>query len=94
MIQATIEIAVKKAQQSRCKYHVSAIGFDKRGRIVATARNYPRFNYEGGGVHAEMALLKKAGVRVRTLLLCRMNRIGVLKRIDPCPACQRVLDRM
>jgi hypothetical protein len=54
-----INIAIKKAATSSCRYKISALGFNKRGELVATATNRPRFYRHGGGIHAEMALMKE-----------------------------------
>ena len=86
-------LAIKKASQSLCRYCVSAIGFDAKGKFLAQARNYPRFHRLGGGVHAEMALLRKSGPKLKSIILCRTNKLGTLKPISPCKNCQRILDK-
>jgi len=92
-----LQLAMNKAKQSRCHYAVSAIGFDKHGKIVAVARNtprsYPKFNKPGGNIHAELAVLRKGGKRIRSIVLCRVGKSGELKRIDPCKSCMRVLNK-
>lgn len=86
------EIAVKKAQQSICKYKVSAIGFDRYGNIIGTAMNKPRFNHVGGSKHAEMNLMRKYGQKLKTIIICRSNNSGDVIHIDPCGACKRKAD--
>lgn len=86
--------AQKKACQSQCRYKISAIGLDKSGNVVATATNFPRFDREGGSVHAEMAVLRKGGSRVRTILICRVGNNGDLLEIEPCETCKSTLDRL
>jgi len=89
-----VKKAVKKAQQSRCKFLVSAIGFSKKGNIIATASNRPRFSRYGGGIHAEMAVLHKGGNKISTIAICRVIANGTIKPINPCPQCKKVLDRL
>ena len=82
-----LERAIKKAEQSICKYKVSAIGFDKKGRMIGTACNRPRFSKEGGSIHAEMALMAQYKENLKTILICRVNDGGDIKPIDPCDVC-------
>jgi tRNA(Arg) A34 adenosine deaminase TadA len=79
--------ARKKAEQSICKYRVSAVGFDKKGRMIGTACNRPRFSKEGGSIHAEMRLMAQYGVNLHTIIICRISDNGNLKPIDPCSVC-------
>jgi cytidine deaminase len=88
-----VEMAMKKAQQSGCKFKISAIALDKRGDVIATAVNRPRFNREGGGVHAEMVALQKGGRKVHSMIICRVGNSGDLLPIEPCDQCKRVLDK-
>jgi cytidine deaminase len=83
------EIAIKKAKQSSCTYKVSAIGLNKRGEIIYKAINKQRFYRRGGGLHAEMEVMRKAGPRLKTIILCRVGRGGDLRPIDPCPVCAK-----
>ena len=79
--------AMKKANQSICRYKVSAVGFDKKGRMIGTACNRPRFSKEGGSIHAEMRLMSQYKENLKTIIICRINDGGELKPIDPCLAC-------
>jgi cytidine deaminase len=89
------DTAIKVASKSACRYKVSAIALDKRGNVLATASNSPRFAKLCGGVHAELAVLRKAKVEaVRTVLIARVNKRGDLLPIDPCPTCSRVMGRL
>lgn len=81
---------IKKARQSLCRYKVAAIGFDKRGNIVGSAMNRPRLDKYHGGLHAEMALLLKYGIQIKSIVICRVNRSGKLCPIVPCATCSRV----
>ena len=77
----------RKALTSYCKYSVSALGFNRKGELIGTSRNRPRFNKYGGGIHAEMELMRKSGPGLKTILICRTNKNGDLLPIHPCMAC-------
>jgi len=84
------EIAVKKAKQSRCKYQISALGFNRNGDCVAKATNLSRFMKRGGGVHAEMRVMAQARSKgIVSILLCRVGINGGIKPIDPCETCAK-----
>ena len=89
-----INRAKKKASQSPSKYKISAIGLDFKGNIVGSAFNSLRFNCYGGGIHAEMALLSRYGSHIKTIILCRVGRTGLVLPIHPCEKCQKILDKM
>lgn len=80
--------AIKKAQQSICRYKVSAIGLNHRGEIICTAMNKPRFVRKGGGLHAEMNVMRLAGPSLKSIVLCRVGARGDLRSIDPCNMCR------
>ena len=61
-------IAKKKAEQSTCKYRVSAVGFDHKGNMLGTSFNRPRFCRYGGSVHAEANLIGRYGKNLKTIL--------------------------
>ena len=91
----TIEsIAKQKAKQSLSKFRISAIGLDKRGRILGSATNKPRFNRSGGGIHAEMALLKRYRKNIAIIIICRIGNAGTVLPIEPCKTCRRVLGKL
>jgi len=86
--------AIKKAGQSISKFKISAIAFTKNGNIVSSATNRPRFDREGGGYHAEMVALEKAGGnKVYTIILCRIGQSGDIVPIEPCERGQKNLDK-
>ena len=80
---------IKKAQTSRCKYKISAMGFDNKGELIHVTRNTTRFNRQGGSVHAEMKLMREFGDKIKVIIICRTNMNGDLKLIHPCKACAR-----
>lgn len=88
-----LSLAIKKSQQSYCKFRVSAIGLDKRGNVIATAVNRPRLDKLGGGTHAEIIVLQKGGPRVRSILICRTGNSGEIRPIACCASCKKVLDK-
>ena len=80
--------AIKKANQSICKYKISAMGFDRKGNFIGCAMNTPRFSRYGGGNHAEMNLMSQYGSKLKTIVICRTNSHGELLPIDPCDTCR------
>lgn len=87
-----IDQASKKARRTPCHFKVFAIGFDRSGDYLGTATNAPRFSKLGGGVHAEMRLLKRYGPRICTMIIGRSTAGGRLRSMKVCAACKRVLD--
>jgi len=49
--------------------------------------DWPRFSRAGAGMHAEMAVMIKAPRSLRTIIIVRVNRKGVLMPIHPCKQC-------
>jgi tRNA(Arg) A34 adenosine deaminase TadA len=88
-----IDTAIKKAMQSPCHFPISAVGLDKNGKVIGVARNSPRFSKYGGGVHAEIALLRKAGIRLKSIIICRVNKHGKILPIKPCKSCSRIFQK-
>jgi cytidine deaminase len=92
-MQEIIAIAKKKASQSSCKYKVSAIAFNKKGEMVATAVNkHGQHSTHYRGLHAEMECLAKCNSVPKTMLICRVNPKGDFMPIDPCDNCRKVLE--
>ena len=94
MNQENIDMAIKKAKKSSSRYKVSAVGFDHKGKVITSAFCHPRFDFYGGGKHAEMRLLEKCRVTPTTILLCRVGNAGDILPIEPCARCQKVLDKL
>lgn len=87
------DIAIKKAQKSSCRYKISAIGFNRKGDMIASVTNQPRFGKEAGGLHAEARLIRENGTKkIRTILICRTNKKGTILPIKPCERCQKLAD--
>jgi cytidine deaminase len=89
-----INLAQKKAKQSYCRYKISAVGLDKNGKIIGSSMNKLRFHHKGGGVHAEIALIKKYGIRLKSMFICRINKQGQLQNIHPCKSCSEVAKKL
>ena len=87
-----IKTAINKAKTVPFSYRICAIGFNRRGEYLGMMTNCGRFYHKGGGIHAEMRLLKKYGPRIRTILLIRVTKSGKLCPIKPCQACSDTLD--
>ncbi len=89
-----VNLAQRKASQSRCRYKVSAVGLDRKGRVLGCTMNRHRLSHRGGGVHAEIALIRKYGERLRSIIICRTNKRGDLLDIHACPACAQVASKL
>ena len=88
-----VGMARSRAEDVVCRARVVAIGFDRRGDFLGIATNSPRINCKGGGLHAEIALLRKYGPKIHSLILCRFGHSGIPRPIEPCEACRRVLTK-
>jgi len=79
---------IRKAQQSSCRYKVSAIGLDEQNNVVAFAHNKPYIHRKGGSIHAEEALMNQYGQVLSTIIICRTNKSGTsILPIHPCKTC-------
>jgi deoxycytidylate deaminase len=77
-----------KAEQSTCKFRVAAIGLNHNGDIVAVGVNKPFRQTKGGGIHAEMEVMRYARRRgVVKIIIGRIGRGGAFRPIDPCENC-------
>lgn len=79
----------RKAQNSSCRYRIAAIGLDFRGNVISLAMNSPRFEHHGGGLHAEMAIMRGSPRSLRTIIILRIGASGIIRPIHPCLACAR-----
>lgn len=86
-------LAKKKASQAVLTYRISAIGLNKKGEVIGSACNTPRFYRYGGGNHAEINLLKKCKSTPHTIILCRIGYGGDVLPVHPCEKCQKILDK-
>ena len=86
-----ISQGIRKAMKTLCHSKVAVICFDKRGKYLGITVNYQRFSKKGGGVHAEIKALRTFGKRLRTIVLLRSGHSGILRPIECCPACSKVM---
>lgn len=86
------ERLIKKALTSHCRFRISAIGIDNRGRIIASATNSHRFLRHGGGLHAEQRVMMHCPRSLKTIIICRIGNGGALLPIHPCVKCKRMAD--
>lgn len=89
-----VQLAVKKAIQSDCRYRISAIGLNKKAEAFCSVTNQQRFFYKGGGKHAEMRLMESAGRGLKTIIICRVGQSGKIVPIEPCPMCKAKADEL
>lgn len=98
--QNVVSLLCEKASHSPCTYRVSAIAFDAKGDVLGHATNSHSANWNvclrdgvgraGTGQHAERVLMRRYRNLVKTILICRIGRSGVMRPIDPCPTCRKV----
>lgn len=87
-IQQILDIGMKKAKQSGCRYKISAIGVNKKGEIIYKSTNKFRLPKKGSGLHAEMEVMKNCGKNLDTIYIVRVNKSGFMLPIDPCNMCR------
>jgi cytidine deaminase len=85
--------AIKKAQQSLCRYRISALGLNRKGEIIGSSINKTRFDHKGGGLHAESNLISKYGNQLKTIIICRVGLSGNILPIHPCVNCSSLADK-
>jgi hypothetical protein len=89
-----IQRMANKASQSHCLYRVAAMAISKNGELLGFSVNKPRFPRVSGSIHAEMALMSRYGKRIKTIIICRINRTGKLVKINACKTCQEKADEL
>jgi len=89
-----VEVLIKKAKQSTCRYRISCLGLNIKGEYLGSATNKPRFSRLHGGLHAEIALISRYGKQLKTIVLCRVGASGELRPIHACKNCQSVADKL
>lgn len=88
------KILLKKASKSICHYKIAALGINAEGRIIGCTYNKPRFNWKGGGIHAEISLMKKYGKQLKTIYILRIGSGGDIRPIEPCKTCKEKADEL
>ena len=92
-----LEMLGKKAAQSKSKYRISAMGFDRRGEFVGRAFNgLPQDGVVGPGTgrHAEAILMAKYGNLLKTIVISRIGHGGEWRPIEPCQNCRKLADKL
>ena len=82
-----IKQAIRKALQSPCTHKVAAVAFSHKGDILGFTSNVPNYHRKGGGIHAERRAIGNWGVKIKEILICRVNVSGQLLPIHACKAC-------
>lgn len=96
------DLLKEKASHSPCTYKVSAVAFDKKGDILGHCTNnhskWDVLDYGEGRAgtarHAERILASRYKGNIKTIVICRLGRSGNVLPLDPCPACQKVADKL
>ena len=90
-----IHKAINKAKKVKCRYKISAIGYDKDFKFLGLSRNTFRSIGKGGyrGNHAEENLVKRYGNNLSYIFIVRTNKQGDILPIDPCPCCKEMCDK-
>jgi len=89
-----LDIAIRKAKQSSCRFKVSAIGINHKGEVIGSYSNSPRWSKLGGGNHAEMRLMARYKNHLKTIYICRVGGAGELRPIDPCSVCSEKAEEL
>lgn len=91
-LEKIIEVAIKTASKSDCRFKVACVLVDTRGRIVATGFNHHSYNGAKMGrptVHAEVDALNKVR-KPSTNLIAFIYRKNA-RKINPCVSCAKLL---
>ncbi|MFF3062801.1 deaminase [Streptomyces sp. NPDC057909] len=92
---ALIDLAVRQALRSRCRYRVGAV-LVAGNRVLAWSpnlrRNDPMIDFRHATFHAEEAVLRRAhNTSGAVIYIARVNRAGIPLMARPCPRCQQAL---
>jgi len=85
---------ISKAKQSSCRYRISAIAFDYKNEVIGYSSNKPLFDRKHGGLHAEECLMNQYKQNIKTILICRVNKNGVFRPIEPCSKCSNKANKL
>lgn len=83
----------RKAEHSRCRFRVVAVGLDSRDRYISIATNRPRFYRAGGGWHAEEVLMHRSPPNLARIIIARIGLSGDFLPIEPCDRCLRLAEK-
>lgn len=82
---------IRAALRSVCVYKISAVGIDRKGRIIGIAVNQPRL--PSRGLHAEELLIRRSPRSLAKIIIARVGATGILRPIDPCEKCQKLANK-
>ncbi|MEU9979617.1 hypothetical protein [Streptomyces sp. NPDC051014] len=95
LVRTLIRIALKAANESRCRYRMGAVVADGPRVLAARAnlrRNAPDVDYLNATFHAEEAALRRVRSPAGTVLyVARVDASGNAAMARPCPRCERML---
>lgn len=81
-------------RHSGTTHRVVAAAVDRRGTIIDITTNAPRLFSKGGGVHAEVRILRRNPPTVQTVYIARFGKSGRPLPIHPCESCQRLASKL
>lgn len=87
-----MKCAIKTANKSKCRFKVSCVLVDKKGKIIATGFNHHAKNGRKMGkqtVHAEVNALSKVKKPSNNLVAFIYRKNG--RKINPCESCAIIL---
>jgi len=64
------------------------------GTLMHITTNAPRLFKRGGGIHAEVRVLRRAPKSVRTVYIARFGKSGNPLPIEPCESCARLARKL
>jgi ssDNA-binding Zn-finger/Zn-ribbon topoisomerase 1 len=82
-----VERLRKKAHKSECAAKVAALGVDYRGNIIGCISNAPYVSRKGGGLHAEIRLIRRCPKSLARIYIFRVSTNGNPRPIHPCANC-------
>ena len=85
---------LNKAKKSRCRFKVAACALNHKGEILGFGFNSFRLPNHGGGIHAEMNLIRRYKKNISKIIICRVGLSGNSLPIDPCPVCKRIAEKL
>lgn len=87
----------KKATHSPSHIRMAGVAFSRKGEVLGIVSNGFRANNivpaRYSGEHVERKLIARYGNLISKIVLMRIGRGGAILPIDPCPKCQKLLDK-
>jgi hypothetical protein len=93
-----INLAIRKAKKTPCRYKIVALGFDRSGNYLGNTYNIPQVGDiygKGRGRHAEVRLIKKYIKKgLSSIIIFRTNMAGKFLPIDCCIHCKKIINKL